>query len=282
MRYSSFFFSTLLLTGIACKQPKSGQTDQATPNKQATADSNTVGSKSSTAADTITYAQAMQLPQVPVLCYHRIHNGASDEYTVTPAAFAAHMQILKDSGYNSISPEQLNAYLRFGQTLPPKPVMITFDDTRLEHFTIAAPEMEKRGMRGVFFIMTIAIGKKNYMSKQQLRTLDSMGHTIGTHTWDHHMATKYTADDWAIQLDGSQKTLQAITGKVVEYLAYPFGLWNEAAAQHLRGTNIKLAFILSTRRSAQYLPQTVRRMIVPYNWSPAGMLKSMQKTFGRE
>jgi len=224
----------------------------------------------------------MNLPQVPILCYHRIHNGAADEYTVTPAAFAAQMQILKDSGYESISPEQLYGYLHYKKPLPPKPVMITFDDTRLEHFTIAAPEMEKRGMRGVFFIMTIAIGKKNYMSKAQIRTLDSVGHTIGTHTWDHHMVTKYTPDDWNIQLNGSQKTLQDITGKPVEYLAYPYGLWNTAAAEYLQSTTIKLAFILSTRRDINYLPQTVRRMIVPYNWSAQGMIKSMRQTFGRE
>ncbi len=43
-------------------------------------------------------ADIMAKAQVPVLCYHRITTGRNDEYTVTPAAFSAQMQLLKDSG----------------------------------------------------------------------------------------------------------------------------------------------------------------------------------------
>lgn len=218
--------------------------------------------------------------QVPVLCYHRIENGRNDDYTVSPAAFEAQMKILADSGYTSVSPGELYNYLLYNTPLPEKPVMITYDDTRLEHFTIAAPTMEKYGFKGVFFIMTIAIGKKNYMDKEQIAGLSQRGHTVGSHTWDHHMVTKYTPEDWQKQIAGANKTISDITQKPVEYFAYPFGINDLVAAREL-SKYYKLSFILSTHREAAAPLQMVRRMIVAHNWSPQGMLKVMRSTFAR-
>ncbi len=232
-------------------------------------------------ATAMSNADIMAMKQVPVLCYHRIQPMAKDEYSVTPAAFAAQMQILKDSGYTSILPEDLYLHYQTGKPLPAKPVMISFDDTRKEHYNIAAPEMEKHGFRGVFFIMTISINRKHYMTAEEIARLDSMGHTIGSHTWDHHKVTKYSGEDWKMQIDSSSRRIQGITGKPVEYFAYPFGIWDNAAANELEKRGMKLSFILSTSRDSTIPKQTVRRMIVPHNWSPQGMLGAMRATFSR-
>ena len=58
-----------------------------------------------------TDAQIYAKQQVPVLCYHRISDGNKGDYTVSPATFSAHMKVLSDSGYHSISPAQLYDYL---------------------------------------------------------------------------------------------------------------------------------------------------------------------------
>jgi hypothetical protein len=47
----------------------------------------------------------------------------------TPAAFAAQMRMLADSGYHTISPDQLYSYLISGTRLPVKPILLSFDDT---------------------------------------------------------------------------------------------------------------------------------------------------------
>lgn len=222
--------------------------------------------------------EIMAKKQVPVLCYHRIENGRKDEYTVSPAAFDAQMKILSDSGYTSVSPEQLYNYLAYNETLPEKPVIITFDDSRVEHSTIAAPVMEKYGHRGAFFIMTITYNKKNYMTKEQIAELAQKGHTVGLHTWDHHMVTKYNDSDWVKQIVDPQKYLAEITQKPVEYFAYPFGISDHKSAVEL-DKHMKLSFILSTKRDSTMPLQMVRRMIVPYGWTPQGMLKAMNSTF---
>ena len=46
-------------------------------------------------------------PQVPVLCYHHIKDGKpTNDYTVNTDIFRQQMQMLADSGYHSILPEQ--------------------------------------------------------------------------------------------------------------------------------------------------------------------------------
>ena len=138
--------------------------------------------------------------------------------------------MLADSGYHSILPDQLYAYLNTGAALPSKPIMFTFDDTDMDQFTIAAPTLKKYGYKAVYFIMTVSIGKKgkfvDYMSKEQIKQLSDEGNVIGSHTYDHKNFKKYQGKDWEEQLDKPTKKLEEITGKKMTEFAYPFGLWN--------------------------------------------------------
>ena len=223
--------------------------------------------------------------QVPVLCYHHIREpkpGQSEtmkSYSVSPAQFAQQMKMLKDSGYETILPDQLYNYLVHGGTLPAKPVMLTFDDTDEEQFSIGYQEMKKYGFKGVFFIMTISINRPRYMTKEQLKQLADDGNAVESHTWDHHMVTKYQGDDWEKQFVKPRKTIEDITGKPATYFAYPYGLWNAAAIPELKKAGFKMAFILSTKRDSTEPLYTIRRMIVPGQWSATGVMKAMKQTF---
>lgn len=226
--------------------------------------------------------------QVPVLCYHHIREakpGQSEtfkSYSVSPAQFADQMKALHDSGYQTVLPEQLYNYLAFGDPLPPKPVMLTFDDTDEEQYSIGWQEMKKYDFKGVFFIMTISIGKPRYMTREQIRDLSDNGNAIESHTWDHKNVKKYEADDYEKQLLNPRKTIEDITGKTASYFAYPFGVWNQNAIDLLKKADFKLAFILSTKRDSASPLYTVRRMIVPTQWSTKGMMSAIDKTFGRD
>ncbi|HEV8080100.1 MAG TPA: polysaccharide deacetylase family protein [Chitinophagaceae bacterium] len=240
----------------------------------------TDSAKQKTVADVATI---LAKKEVPVLCYHHIRSmytgGRMHEYEVSPAAFAYQMKALADSGYKTILPEDLYEYLVHGAALPLKPVMITFDDTDKEQFTIGAAEMNKFGFKGVYFIMTIAINRKRYMNEEELKLLSDSGHAIEAHTWDHHIVTKYEPADWDIQLVQPQKRLEAIIGRPLKYFAYPFGLWNNDAILELKKHGIKMAFILSTKRDSTEPLYTIRRMIVPGQWTAQGMIKTMKTTF---
>jgi peptidoglycan/xylan/chitin deacetylase (PgdA/CDA1 family) len=223
--------------------------------------------------------------QVPVLCYHHIHDFTGRErpvtkdYIVPPANFREQMKSLADSGYKTILPEDYNNYLLYGTPLPEKPVMITFDDTDAEQYTIGAAEMEKHGFKGVYFIMTISINRPRYMTKEQLKELSDRGHVIACHTWDHHNVKKYSGEDWIVQLAKPKALLESITGKPVEYFAYPFGLWNPAAIPELKKHGYKAAYQLSDKRDQSDPVYSLRRMLVPGTMTTASMHKWMQNNF---
>src|SRR5450432_401742 len=211
--------------------------------------------------------------QVPILCYHQIRDWkptdskVSKTYIVPPAAFAAQMRMLADSGYHTITPDQLYAYLISGGRLPEKPIMLSFDDTDLDQYTTAYPEMKKYGFKAVFFIMTVSLGKPHYMSRDQVRALSDDGNTIGSHTWDHHNVKKYEGNDWITQLDKPTRQLEQITGKSIRYFAYPFGLWNKAAFPELKKRGFIAAFQLNEKADPVDPLYSIRRIIVPGTWS---------------
>jgi peptidoglycan/xylan/chitin deacetylase (PgdA/CDA1 family) len=242
-------------------------------------------------------ATIMARKQVPVLCYHHIRplkypGKASSGYEVTPESFRAQMKILADSGYHSILPDQLYNYLAYGDPLPEKPVMITYDDTDEEQYSIGKIEMDKYGFKGVYFIMTISIGRPNYMSKDQISQLAKEGHAIESHTWRHDRVDKYLTtphldkgtnkmvdNDWDLQLGEQRKKLEAISGKPIHYFAYPFGIWKPNAFPELKKRDFKLAFQLSTPRDSTEPLYTVRRIIIDPRWSAEGLLRVMRSSF---
>ena len=223
--------------------------------------------------------------EVPILCYHQIRewkpsdSKTAKDYIVPPSNFKEQMKALADSGFHTISPEQLYDYLNTGAALPSKPIMLTFDDTDEDQYTLALPELNKYGFKGVFFIMTVSLGRPRYMDKQLVKDLSEQGHTIGSHTWDHHNVKQYVGNDWIKQIEKPTKELEEITGKKIDFFAYPFGLWNEQAFPQLKERGFIAAFQLSAKRDQKDPLFSIRRIIVPGSWSTSTMLRAMHNSF---
>jgi peptidoglycan/xylan/chitin deacetylase (PgdA/CDA1 family) len=285
MKYISFKYCLMVCLFAGCHgAPEKGKT---APTASSSADS-TVKIVAPAQATAASLQEMLAKKEVPVLCYHHIREakpGQSESmksYSVSPAQFAEQMKALHDSGYQTVLPDQLYEYLVHNGPMPAKPVMLTYDDTDEEQYSIAVPEMNKYGFKGVYFIMSISINRPRYMSKEQIKSLSDSGHSVESHTWDHHMVTKYTPEDWNIQLSKPEKTLTDITGKAPKFFAFPFGLWNQAAIPELKNHGYKMAFILSTKRDTTEPLYTIRRMIVPGQWSTKGMMSAMNSTFGKK
>lgn len=229
--------------------------------------------------------------QVPILCYHQIRDWrekdskSARDYIIPVNTFKAHVKMLADSGYNSILPDQLYNYLAYGDPLPAKPVMFTFDDTDYDQFEVGAKELAKHGFKGVYFIMTVSIGrngKVHYMDKANIKELADKGNTIGSHTYDHKNVKKYVAEDWVTQIEKPSAKLAEITGQKMEYFAYPFGLWNKEAIPELKKRGFKAAFILAEKRDENDPLYTIRRIIASGYWSERTLHNSMVNSFGEK
>jgi glycosyltransferase involved in cell wall biosynthesis len=89
-------------------------------------------------------------PSIPVLCYHNV----SEVDGHTPARFCEHLDAIADAGCRTLSASELLAVTRGQLKPPPKSVVLTFDDGHVSNWLTVAPELERRGMTGTFFILT--------------------------------------------------------------------------------------------------------------------------------
>lgn len=271
-----------IISGIVLSQPSCTSDTRANVALPAAAALAEPGPVKASAADAATI---LARKQVPVLCYHQIRDWKATDsktakaYIVPENIFNDQIKSLADSGYQSITTGQLYEYLVYGKELPEKPVLITFDDSRVDHYTIAKPVLEKYGFRGAFYIMTVALGKPGYMSREQVKALADAGHDIGSHTYDHKNVKTYVEKDWEEQVAKPSRQLEAITGKPVEYFAYPFGLWNRQAIPQLKRNQFRAAFQLSTERDTDDPLYTIRRIIVTGDRGGAGMQRLMKASF---
>ena len=91
--------------------------------------------------------------RVPILVYHNIQSAAEGravrgaDLTMRPEVFAAQMQYLKDHQIPVVSFGALVEALEGKRTLPPKAVVITFDDGRVNQYEFAYPVLKKLGSK---------------------------------------------------------------------------------------------------------------------------------------
>lgn len=96
---------------------------------------------------------------VPVLMYHKIDSVPDSIWFVGPADFEAQLQFLREAGYRSVLPDELAANRKWGNPLPRRPVMLTFDDGYRNNLTQAEPLLRKYGFRGIVYLTTARIAE---------------------------------------------------------------------------------------------------------------------------
>lgn len=89
---------------------------------------------------------------IPVFTYHSVGSRATPD-SVTPAEFERHMAYLAQTGYHTLHADELYHHLVSGRPLPPKSVLLTFDDGRATLWTIAYPILQKYHLKAVSFLV---------------------------------------------------------------------------------------------------------------------------------
>ena len=180
--------------------------------------------------------------KIPILVYHSVKPYRIGEtliqrtYQVEPAVFERQMRHLSEGGYDPIVPDDLAAYFQDGQALPPKPVMVTFDDGWENQFEYARPILERYKIRATFYVFPNPIGKdKRFMTWGQLKDLLAAGMAIGCHSKTHPYLTR-VADDrmLADQITGAKSRLEQELGVTINSFCYPFGLHDQRVDDEVR------------------------------------------------
>jgi peptidoglycan/xylan/chitin deacetylase (PgdA/CDA1 family) len=132
---------------------------------------------------------------VPVLAYHGVNSRRGDHYSVTREQFAEQMAMLDQAGFETITPAE---YVRFlhGVTvnLPKRPLLITFDDGRLDSYRGADRILAKHGFRATMFVIAAFVEETNpfYLTWDELRGMAKSGRwDLQEHAGAGHVNVRY-------------------------------------------------------------------------------------------
>ncbi len=93
---------------------------------------------------------------VPIIRYHVVGTaggpGGYSELFVSPADFRDQMGWLEENGYQAVSLETVQRAWSAGGTLPPKPVVLSFDGIAGDLREVVEPELSARGWPGVLVV----------------------------------------------------------------------------------------------------------------------------------
>jgi len=170
---------------------------------------------------------------VPILLYHHIGIPQSESlYYISPLEFEKQMFLLREWGYQTISVELLVRAIKEGAELPPKPIILTFDDGSETVFTNAFPILQKYNFTGSAYIVYNYVGINAYMNAEQIRALYAAGWEIGSHSLSHVDLTVRT-DRQSDEIVDSRAKLQNLLGLPIQTFAYPFGAYDKDALHYV-------------------------------------------------
>lgn len=147
-------------------------------------------------------------------------------------------------GAAALAASCLMSSCRTVETREPLRVALTFDDALKDHLLIVAPELEARGWRGTFNIVTDWVGKNDkFLTWDDVRELIRRGHEITTHTKSHPSLTKLLkegkTDEVRREIAASRDAIAENTGFTPRFMCAPFIAQNEETARICREEGLR-------------------------------------------
>jgi peptidoglycan/xylan/chitin deacetylase (PgdA/CDA1 family) len=191
-----------------------------------------------------------QRPQVPILTHHSISR-SGDGFAIAPERFAAELDALARSGCRTIS---FHEWLD-GKPLPPRPVILTFDDGYEDAYTTALPALRARRMVGTFFVVSGWIGadadhrvvreeagvSRRYLVWPEVEALSVANMEIGSHGEHHRRMSHLPEDEARKEAVESRRELESHLHRPVEVFAYPYGSSRQVLRAVLREAGYRAA-----------------------------------------
>ena len=197
--------------------------------------------------------------RISVLMYHRVGevgNAWEAKYCVSPQRFNAHMQSLARAGRRAVSLRDFFAWLDGKCTVPEGAFLLTFDDGFLGLHEHALPILVNLGFPATVFLVSALTGRRDewcrannpsgatypLLDRQHILEMSQHGFAFQSHTRHHADLPTLDDGDLADELAGSKAELEDLLGKPVDYLAYPFGRYDERVLGATRAAGYRAAF----------------------------------------
>lgn len=185
---------------------------------------------------------------IPILMYHGVRpidfkttNAFVSALTLPPGELDKQVRYLKERGFNTVSMADVGLHLEGRKELPPRSLVLTFDDGFQNNHQYVLPLLRRHGVTGTFYIITGLIGQPEYMVWRQVWELAEAGMEIGSHTINHPDLARARPAEIERELTVSKRTLEDTIGKRVTTLAYPSGAFSPAVVSAARSAGYTTA-----------------------------------------
>jgi peptidoglycan/xylan/chitin deacetylase (PgdA/CDA1 family) len=169
---------------------------------------------------------------VPVLGYHSISNERRDgtlRWSVSPDDFEEQMALIRQRERTPLTVNQYAAMLRRFAPLPPRPVLITFDDGFADLADIALPVLRRYRLVATAYVITSLVGVAPSRGTDPmldwggLRELRAHGVEIGSHSQTHQALDCLHRKEVSREVAFSKRDLEDRLQAPVWSFAYPYG-----------------------------------------------------------
>ncbi len=160
------------------------------------------------------------------------------ELYVRRSEFAAQLSWLRRHGYQAVSLRRVYDYWRRGLALPPRPIVLSFDDGYREDFTNVRPLLSRYHWPGVLNLAVQNVFDRK-LTIPQLRKLVRSGWEIDAHSMTHPDLTTLDASELRRQVAGSRLWIRRRLGVPVDFFCYPAGVYDAAVVRAVRAAGFR-------------------------------------------
>jgi len=174
-----------------------------------------------------------------VLMYHKVNAVDGNTVTVPPSAFDEQMAQLAELDYTVVSLDDVIRHYIDREPLPPRAVLITFDDGYVDNLENAAPILQRYGYPAVLFAPIGYLGARRPLPHDEhlaargivnrtldwseLADLERHGIRVESHGIGHRPLADLEVDEAAREITLSKLRLEEALGRPVRAFAYVKG-----------------------------------------------------------
>jgi peptidoglycan/xylan/chitin deacetylase (PgdA/CDA1 family) len=183
--------------------------------------------------------------RVPILMYHVIGTppprAAYAGLWVSGPELRAQVDALAHDGFTAVTLDRVLDAWHGRATLPPHPIVLSFDDGYLGQGKLAEPILARRHWPGVINVVLENLGVPGGISATRLRQMVAAGWEVDAHTLTHRDLTTLGPADLRHELVGSRARLRRLLGVPVDAFCYPAGRFNATVEQAVRAAGYRAA-----------------------------------------
>ena len=207
---------------------------------------------------------------VPILMYHAIglpHEPAGP-FVIPAERFSRQMDWLKKMGYHPIPLTQFLDCQQNFRLLPPRCVVITFDDGYADNYTHAYPILRHYNIPVTIFLVSSYMGLTNgwdqngqlsgrpLMSCAQIQELISQGVHVGAHSCTHPELTAVSSAQAEEEIIGSRQQLESKLGVSIDFFAFPYGKYDPSILAIMQRANFLAGCTIETGLNTLITPSS--------------------------